>query len=59
MPILMGLHILVAVACAVHVIRTQRQMYWLFILFAFPAIGSAVYLLAEVLPSAAGSPTAP
>jgi hypothetical protein len=58
MPILMGLHILVAIACAVHVIRTQRQMYWLFILFAFPAIGSAVYVIAEVLPSAAGSPAA-
>ncbi|WP_083635058.1 CDC27 family protein [Maricaulis sp. W15] len=58
MPILMGLHILVALGCAVHVIRTQRQMYWIFILFAFPALGSIVYLLAEVLPSAAGSTSA-
>ncbi|WP_417479617.1 tetratricopeptide repeat protein [Maricaulis maris] len=57
MPILMGLHILVSLGCAVHVIRTQRQMYWIFILFAFPALGSIVYLLAEVLPSAAGGPT--
>lgn len=57
MPILMGLHILVALACAIHVIRTQRQMYWIFILFAFPALGSVAYLLTEVLPSAAGGPT--
>ncbi|WP_297732979.1 tetratricopeptide repeat protein [uncultured Maricaulis sp.] len=58
MPILMGLHILVALACAVHVIRTQRQMYWIMILFIFPALGSLVYVLAEVLPSLAGSPSA-
>ena len=58
MPILMGLHILVALGCAIHVIRTQRQMYWIFILFAFPALGSIVYVLAEILPSAAGSPSA-
>ncbi|WP_291844127.1 tetratricopeptide repeat protein [Maricaulis sp.] len=55
MPILMGIHILVALACAVHVIRTQRQMYWIMILFIFPALGSIVYILAEVLPSMAGS----
>jgi hypothetical protein len=58
MPLLMGAHILIAVLCAIHVIRTGRQMYWLFILFAFPAIGSAVYVVAEILPAAAGSPTA-
>jgi len=31
MPILFGLHILIAIACAIHVIRTGQPMYWLFI----------------------------
>ena len=58
MPILFGAHILVALVCAVHVIRTERQMYWLFILFVFPGLGSAVYVIAELLPSVFGSATA-
>ena len=58
MPILFGLHILIAIACAIHVIRTGQPMYWLFILFIFPALGSAVYVLAIILPGAAGSATA-
>tara|TARA_R110002073_G_scaffold67393_2_gene167970 strand:- start:19998 stop:20732 length:735 start_codon:yes stop_codon:yes gene_type:complete len=55
MPILMGAHILLALCCAVHALRSGRQMYWLFILFAFPMFGSAVYIIAEVLPEMAGS----
>ena len=58
MPILFGAHILVALICAVHVIRTGRQMYWLMILFLFPGLGSTVYVLAEILPAMLGSPTA-
>lgn len=58
MPILLGGHILIAILCAVHALRTGRQMYWLFILFAFPMLGSVVYVLTEVLPEAANSPTA-
>tara|TARA_R110000868_G_scaffold56323_1_gene174339 strand:+ start:470 stop:1204 length:735 start_codon:yes stop_codon:yes gene_type:complete len=55
MPILMGAHILLALCCAVHALRSGRQMYWLFILFAFPMFGSAVYIIAEILPEMAGS----
>ncbi|MGA0613090.1 tetratricopeptide repeat protein [Caldimonas sp. KR1-144] len=47
----LGLHILLALFCAVHVVRTGQQLYWLFILFAFPLLGSLVYFLAVYLPN--------
>lgn len=50
MPIIGGLHILIALLCAVHVVRSGQQLYWLFILFAFPLLGSLVYFFAIYLP---------
>jgi hypothetical protein len=46
-----GLHVIVAIYFAIHVIRQGREMYWLFILFAFPLLGSIVYFFAIYLPS--------
>ncbi|KQV46270.1 hypothetical protein ASC95_27090 [Pelomonas sp. Root1217] len=51
MPLIGGLHILIALFCAVHVVRSGQQLYWLFILFAFPLLGSAVYFFAIYLPN--------
>jgi hypothetical protein len=52
MPYLgIGLHVIVAVYFAVHAVRSQQSMYWLLILFAFPMLGSVVYLFAIYLPS--------
>ncbi|MBV8500697.1 MAG: tetratricopeptide repeat protein [Paucibacter sp.] len=50
MPFIGLLHIVIAIFFAVHAVRTGRQMYWLFILLAFPLLGSLVYLFAEFLP---------
>ena len=47
----LGLHFLVAIFFAVHVIRKGRQMYWLIVLFSFPLLGSLVYFLVEFLPA--------
>ncbi|MCW7538423.1 hypothetical protein OOT46_11285 [Aquabacterium sp. A7-Y] len=47
----LGVHMLVALFFAVHAVRTGRQMYWLFILFSFPLLGSIVYFLVEYLPA--------
>lgn len=47
----LGLHIVLALLCAIHVVRSGQQLYWLFILFAFPMLGSIVYLFAVYLPS--------
>ncbi|QPF71836.1 tetratricopeptide repeat protein [Roseateles sp. DAIF2] len=47
----LGLHILFALFCAVHVVRSGQQLYWLFILFAFPLLGSLVYFFVIYLPN--------
>ena len=47
----LGLHILLALLCAVHVVRSGQPLYWLFILFAFPLLGSLVYFFAVFLPT--------
>ena len=47
----LGLHLIVAVICAIHAVRTGQPMYWLIILFMFPLLGSIVYVVAIYLPS--------
>jgi len=52
MPYLgISLHVIVAIYFAVHAVRTQQNMYWLLILFAFPLFGSVVYFFAVYLPA--------
>ncbi|QDQ26036.1 hypothetical protein FNU76_06565 [Chitinimonas arctica] len=52
MPIFgLGLHVIVALYFAVHAIRNGQNMYWLFVLFAFPMLGSIVYFAAIYLPA--------
>ena len=46
-----GLHVIIAICFAVHAVRTGQGMYWLFILFAFPMLGSLVYFFAIYLPT--------
>ena len=56
MPILgLGLHVIVAILCAVHVLRTGQERYWLLVLFLFPLLGSFIYALAVVLPQLSNS----
>ena len=50
MPIGIGLHVLIAIYFATHVLRTGQDRYWLWILFAFPFLGSVVYALMIWLP---------
>lgn len=45
-----GLHFMLAILCAIHVVRSRQNLYWLFILFGFPLLGSVVYLFAVYLP---------
>ncbi|MFZ5668687.1 MAG: tetratricopeptide repeat protein [Pseudomonadota bacterium] len=52
-----GLSYLLAILLCVHAMRTGREMYWLFILLAFPGLGSLVYLLVNVLPELLGGAT--
>lgn len=51
MPIAgLGLHVVIAAFFAMHAVRTGQDRYWLFILFAFPGIGSLVYAIGIWLP---------
>ena len=47
----LGLHFILAILCAIHVVRSRQNMYWLFILFVFPLLGSLVYFFAVYLPN--------
>jgi hypothetical protein len=52
MTIAFGLaHFLVALFFAVHAVRTGQPLFWLFVLFSFPLLGSVVYLVAIYLPN--------
>lgn len=53
-----GLSYLVAIALCVHVARTGREMYWMFILLAFPGLGSLAYIVINILPDMMGGSTA-
>jgi hypothetical protein len=55
MPAL-GLLILGAqVLCVIHVIRTGRPYWWIFLIVMVPAVGILVYLIVEVFPGLLGS----
>lgn len=52
MPVFgIGIHIIFAIFFAIHAVRTRQQLYWLFILFMFPGLGSLVYFFAIYLPN--------
>lgn len=44
------LTVLVQIALIVHVMRTGRATYWIFIILMMPGIGSAAYFIVELLP---------
>ena len=52
------LTICVQIGLIVHVIRTGRPWFWVFVLFFAPLIGSAVYFFVELLPDLSGDPKA-
>jgi len=45
-----GLILAWQVACGIHVVRTGRQMYWLWIIIIAPFIGSLIYTIVEMGP---------
>lgn len=56
-PVLL-LSILLQVACCVHVVRTGRPMYWIFILLAFSFLAVLIYFIAEIVPDLRNGPGA-
>jgi hypothetical protein len=53
-----GLSLVIAVLLCVHVVRTHREMFWLWIILIFQPIGGIVYFVAVILPELLGGPTA-
>jgi len=58
MFLLLGLSLAFSVALCVHVVRTGREMYWLFIILMFQPLGGIVYALINILPDIFGGSTA-
>src|SRR5438128_520256 len=52
---LLGLSILLQVACVVHAIRTGRSQLWIYVIIFLPGAGCLAYLVAELLPDLFGS----
>jgi hypothetical protein len=42
--------LLAQVTCAVHVVRTGRNYYWIYIVVFLPVVGMATYFIAEMVP---------
>jgi len=55
---LIGLSLIVSIALAVHVVRTGRELFWLWIILIFQPIGGLVYFLGIVLPELLRGPGA-
>ncbi len=53
-----GLGLLFSIAMCVHVVRTNQNMMWLYIILFIPTLGALVYLIAIIIPSLAGGPAA-
>jgi hypothetical protein len=56
MPILILLSAALQIACAVHVVRSGRPLYWVWILFIGSYLAVAVYVIAAVIPDLRNDP---
>ena len=54
MPILI-LSVIVQIGLIIHVVRTGRPTYWVFIILIAPGIGSLAYAIVELLPELSGN----
>jgi hypothetical protein len=58
MPILGVLEVIAQVLCAVHIVRTGRPYYWIYVVVFVPMVGMLVYFFVEVMPDLLGTRTA-
>jgi hypothetical protein len=54
MPLIV-LSVLVQIGLIIHVVKTGRAMYWVFIILIAPGIGSLAYVIVELLPELSGN----
>ncbi len=43
----------ISILCVIHIVRTGRDRYWIYIVIFVPLVGGIAYLIAEVLPGLA------
>ena len=55
---LFALSLLMQIGCCVHVVRTGRPMFWLWIILMFQPIGGIVYAVLNIAPDLVGGRTA-
>ena len=53
-----GLSLIFSILLCVHVVRTHREIFWLWIILLFQPIGGLVYFVAIILPELLGGTTA-
>lgn len=58
MPIAVVATVLIQIACAIHVVRTGRPMYWIFIILVTSVLGCIVYFFVAILPDLTASRSA-
>jgi hypothetical protein len=51
MPVLAPAILIAQVACVIHLLRTGRPYWWLWIIFAIPLVGVVAYIYVEVRPT--------
>jgi hypothetical protein len=57
MPILI-ISLIIQIALVVHIVKTGRNMTWIFVVLFFPLVGSIAYFIVELLPELSGTRTA-
>ena len=50
MPFAALVIITLQILCGLHVVKTGRPLYWLFIIIIAPFLGCLIYFVAEMLP---------
>ena len=55
MPLLAILVVGIQIVCAVHAVRTGKDMFWIWLIIGAPGIGCLLYFLTQILPEAVGS----
>ncbi|OXE35886.1 MAG: hypothetical protein CGW95_11085 [Phenylobacterium zucineum] len=54
LQLLLGPSVIFSIILCVHVVRTNQQMYWLWIILMIPWVGGVIYVIAVVIPELAG-----
>jgi hypothetical protein len=55
MPIAAALAAVIDLICVIHIVRTNRPQYWIYVVLAVPILGALCYVLFEAIPNTPGA----